>query len=97
MCVCKLSEVLEGKGVAYEIGVLVGFDAEKTVALVGRAEDVAEGARVRHVLGDERDLVHRVVVQTVLEEKKKIVFKIPFQQRKYGPIGRVLRVGRCGS
>ena len=93
---CKLSEVLEGKGVAYEIGVLVGFDAEKTVALVGRAEDVAEGARVRHVLGDERDLVHRVVVQTVLEEKKDF-FLIPFQQRKYGPIGRVLRVGRCGS
>ena len=36
------------------------------VPVLRRPVDVSKGPDVRHVLGDEADLVHRVVVQTIL-------------------------------
>ena len=45
---------------------LLRLDPEEPVPVLWAAVDVSEGAVVRHVLGDEADLVHGVVVQTVL-------------------------------
>lgn len=48
---------------------LISLDAEEPVAGVGGAENVSERTRVRHVLRDERYLVHWMVVQRILQNK----------------------------
>ena len=52
---------------SHRSGRLLGLDAEEPVAVLRRPVDVAEGPAVGHVLGDEADLVHRVVVQAILK------------------------------
>ena len=46
---------------------LLRLDPEEPVAVFRRPVDVAERPAVRQVLGDEADLVHRMVIQTILE------------------------------
>ena len=65
----NLEEVAHGHD--HLAGGLLRLDAEEAVAVLGAAVDVAEGAVVRHVLGDEADLVDWVVVETVLQRKKQ--------------------------
>ena len=48
-------------------GGLLRLDPEETVAILGTAVDVTKCTVVRHVLGNEADLVHRVVVQAILK------------------------------
>ena len=55
-------------------GRLLRLDPEEPVPVLRRAVHVAEGSVVRHVLGYEADLVHRVVVQTVL--RVAFLFKV---------------------
>ena len=48
-------------------GSLLRLDPKEAVAILGTAVDVTKCTVVRHVLGDEADLVHRVVVEAILQ------------------------------
>ncbi len=54
---------------SYLSGRFLRLYPKEPVPVVRGAVDVPEGAPVCNVLGDEADLVHGVVVQTVLERK----------------------------
>ena len=45
---------------------LLRLDPEEPVPVLWRAVHVAEGSVVRHILGNEADLVYRVVIEAVL-------------------------------
>ena len=45
---------------------LLRLDPEEAVTILGTAVDVTKCTVVRHVLGNEADLVHRVMVQAIL-------------------------------
>ena len=54
---------------------LFRFNAKKPMAIFRRSINVTKCATVRHVLGYKTDLVNRVMVQTILENKnKKLLF-----------------------
>ena len=44
------------------------YDVYLPVSILRGAVNITEGADIRHILGDEADLVHRVMVQTILHQ-----------------------------
>lgn len=58
-----LEEIAHGQH--HLAGRLVRLDAEEPMPAVRRPKDVAKGPRIRHILGNEGDLVHRMMVQGV--------------------------------
>ena len=52
---------------------LFRFNAKKPMAIFRRSINVTKCATVRHVLGYKTDLVNRVMIQTILENKKKYI------------------------
>ncbi len=66
----------------------LGLDPEEVVSAVAEPVHVAEGAVVRHVSRDERDLVHRVVVQGRLKRHRKQRFSSALSTRKKYPSRR---------
>ena len=49
---------------------LLRLDAKESVSILRRPVHIAESSVVSHVLGDETDLVHGMMIQTVLKRIK---------------------------
>ena len=61
---------------------LLRLDPKEAMAVLRTAVDVTEGAVVRHVLRDEADLVHRVMVEAILIWKNVKIHRLEDQYYK---------------